>query len=76
MMDTSAGTATISRTSSSVTDPVYLTEPLIRQRRLHPHERPVGNWLWPCEYVDEIVNAHSMCRATCGQERSRRLCID
>jgi len=20
------------------------------------NERPAGNWLWPCEYVDEIVD--------------------
>lgn len=38
------------------TDPVYLTEPLIRSEDFILNERPVGNWLWPCEYVDEIVN--------------------
>jgi hypothetical protein len=38
------------------TDPVYLTEPLIRSEDFVFNERPVGNWLWPCEYVDEIVD--------------------
>jgi len=37
------------------TDPVYLTEPLIRSEDFVLNERPAGNWLWPCEYVDEIV---------------------
>jgi len=38
------------------TDPVYLTEPLIRSEDFVLNERPAGNWLWPCEYVDEIVD--------------------
>ena len=38
------------------TDPVYLTEPLIRSEDFILNERPVGNWLWPCEYVDEVVS--------------------
>ncbi len=37
------------------TDPVYLTEPLIRSEDFVLNERPTGNWLWPCEYVDEVV---------------------
>jgi hypothetical protein len=37
------------------TDPVYLTEPLIRSEDFVLNARPAGNWLWPCEYVDEIV---------------------
>jgi len=37
-------------------DPVYLTEPLIRSEDFVLSERSGGNWLWPCEYVDEIVN--------------------
>jgi hypothetical protein len=42
------------------TDPVYLTEPLIRSEDFVLNERPAGNWLWPCEYVDEIVGrSHS-----------------
>lgn len=41
-------------------DPVYLTEPLIRSEDFVLNQRPGGNWLWPCEYVDEIVDrAHS-----------------
>ena len=36
------------------TDPVYLTEPLIRTEDFVLNDRPAGNWLWPCEYVDEI----------------------
>jgi hypothetical protein len=38
------------------TDPVYLTEPLIRSEDFVFNERPAGNWIWPCEYVDEIVD--------------------
>jgi hypothetical protein len=37
-------------------DPVYLAEPLIRSEDFVLNERPGGNWLWPCEYVDEIVD--------------------
>jgi hypothetical protein len=36
------------------TDPVYLAEPLIRSEDFVLNDRPGGNWLWPCEYVDEI----------------------
>ena len=36
------------------TDPVYLAEPLIRSEDFVISEREAGNWLWPCEYVDEI----------------------
>ena len=44
---------------SIVTDPVYLTEPLIKTNDFTLIERTqfgVGAWLWPCEYVDEIAN--------------------
>jgi hypothetical protein len=42
------------------TDPVYLAEPLWRSEEFVLNERTAGNWLWPCEYVDEIVDrAHS-----------------
>jgi hypothetical protein len=37
-------------------DPVYLSEPLIRSEDFVLSERTGGNWLWPCEYVDEIVS--------------------
>ena len=37
-------------------DPVYLAEPLIRSEDFVLAERTGGNWLWPCEYVDEIVD--------------------
>jgi hypothetical protein len=41
-------------------DPVYLSEPLIRSEEFVLNDRSGGNWLWPCEYVDEIVDrAHS-----------------
>jgi hypothetical protein len=42
-----------------VTDPVYLTEPLIKTQNFTLIERTqfgVGAWLWPCSYVDEIAN--------------------
>jgi len=38
------------------TDPVSLTEPLVRSEDFVLNERTAGNWLWPCEYVDEIVD--------------------
>jgi len=38
------------------TDPVYLSEPLIRSEEFVLQERTSGNWLWPCEYVDEILD--------------------
>ena len=38
------------------TDPVYLSEPLVRSEEFVLNERTGGNWLWPCEYVDEIVD--------------------
>jgi len=42
------------------TDPVYLSEPLWRSEDFVLNERPAGNWLWPCEYVDEIADrSHS-----------------
>jgi hypothetical protein len=38
------------------TDPVNLTEPLLRSEDFVLNERSGGNWLWPCEYVDEIAD--------------------
>jgi hypothetical protein len=38
------------------TDPVSLSEPLIRSEDFVLNERTGGNWLWPCEYVDEVVD--------------------
>ena len=40
---------------SIVTDPVYLTEPLVKSTDFRLNERPQGSWLWPCEYVDEVA---------------------
>ena len=43
------------------TDPVYLSEPLLRSEDLVLNDRAGGSWLWLCEYVDEIVDrAHSV----------------
>jgi hypothetical protein len=41
---------------SIVTDPVYLTEPLIRTSDFVMATEDPGNWLWPCEYVLEITS--------------------
>jgi hypothetical protein len=44
---------------SIVTDPVYLTEPLIKTQNFVQLDRTqiaAASWLWPCEYVDEIAN--------------------
>jgi glyoxylase-like metal-dependent hydrolase (beta-lactamase superfamily II) len=42
---------------SIVTDPVYLTEPLIKTDDfiLNVNNQDI-NWLWPCEYVLEVAN--------------------
>jgi hypothetical protein len=37
-----------------VTDPVYLAEPMIKSQDFLLNSNPEGNWLWPCEYVDEL----------------------
>jgi hypothetical protein len=39
---------------SVVTDPVYLDEPLIKSEDYVKSASSGGNWLWPCEYVDEL----------------------
>ncbi|MBV9770906.1 MAG: MBL fold metallo-hydrolase [Bryobacterales bacterium] len=39
-----------------LTDPVYLTQPLIRTDDFSLDEKELGGWLWPCEYVEEILN--------------------
>lgn len=36
-----------------VNDPVYLEEPLIKSQDYVLNASSNGNWLWPCEYVDE-----------------------
>jgi hypothetical protein len=38
-----------------LTDPVYLTEPLVKTQDFEMATRDPGNWLWPCEYVEEIA---------------------
>jgi hypothetical protein len=41
-----------------VTDPVYLTEPLIKTQDFTSIDRTQfgpGAWLWPCAYVDEVA---------------------
>ena len=38
-----------------ITDPVYLAEPLIRTSDFVLADQDGGNWLWPCEYVEEIA---------------------
>jgi hypothetical protein len=37
-----------------VSDPDYLTEPLIKSQDYLLSNNSGGNWLWPCEYVDEV----------------------
>lgn len=41
---------------SVVTDPVYLTEPLVKSEEYQLDELDQGAWLWPCEPVEEITN--------------------
>ena len=40
---------------SIVTDPVYLTEPLIKTQDFRLQLQAGQNWLYPCEYVEEIA---------------------
>lgn len=37
-----------------VTDPVYLEEPMIKSQEYLKSDNTQGNWLWPCEYVEEL----------------------
>jgi hypothetical protein len=39
---------------SVMTDPVFLAEPLIKSEDYNLSDNTGGNWLWPCEYVDEL----------------------
>lgn len=41
--------------ASIVTDPVYLTEPLIKTQDFILMVQAGGNWLYPCEYVEEVA---------------------
>ncbi len=41
---------------SVVTDPIYLTEPYYRTQVFIRYTKGGQNWLYPCEYVDEIAN--------------------
>jgi hypothetical protein len=36
-----------------VTDPVYLSEPMVKSQDFNKNPRVGANWLWPCEYVVE-----------------------
>jgi hypothetical protein len=36
------------------TDPVYLTEPFVKAQSYDLSASSEGNWLWPCEYVNEL----------------------
>ncbi|HTW63243.1 MAG TPA: MBL fold metallo-hydrolase [Bryobacteraceae bacterium] len=37
-------------------DPVYLAAPLIRTDDFELDSKELGGWLWPCEYVEEILS--------------------
>jgi glyoxylase-like metal-dependent hydrolase (beta-lactamase superfamily II) len=41
---------------SILNDPVYLTEPLIKSQDFLLNVQAGQNWLYPCEYVDEVAN--------------------
>src|SRR5882757_166676 len=40
---------------SIVSDPAYLTEPLIKSQDFNLNKYYNGNWLYPCESVEEVV---------------------
>jgi len=35
-------------------DPVYLSEPFVKSQMYNAAGNPEGNWLWPCEYINEL----------------------
>jgi hypothetical protein len=39
------------------TDPIYLEEPMIKSQEYAKGDNTGGNWLWPCEYVEELPGA-------------------
>ena len=41
---------------SIIHDPIYLTEPLVKSEEFQRDEKELGNWLWPCEPVEEILD--------------------
>jgi len=41
---------------SIVTDPIYLTEPLIKTQDFNLVAQEGQNWLYPCSYVEELAN--------------------
>jgi hypothetical protein len=41
---------------SIATDPVYLTEPLIKTQDFNLVSQEGQNWLYPCSYVEEVAN--------------------
>ncbi len=41
---------------SVVNDPIFLAEPLIKSQNFVLNDTAGGNWLWPCEYVEEIAD--------------------
>ena len=41
---------------SIVTDPIYLTEPLIKTQDFNLVAQEGQNWLYPCYYVEELAN--------------------
>lgn len=40
---------------SIVTDPAYLSEPLIKTQNFVLDPGWQGSWIWPCEYVEEVT---------------------
>src|SRR5438876_9990894 len=40
---------------SMITDPVYLTEPLVKTDDFIRNTHLDVNWIWPCEPVEEVV---------------------
>ena len=39
-----------------ITDPVYLTEPLVKTQSFNLIVQEGQNWLYPCSYVEEVAN--------------------
>jgi hypothetical protein len=39
-----------------ITDPVYLTEPLVKTQTFNLIVQEGQNWLYPCSYVEEVAN--------------------
>ena len=58
-----------------ISDPAYLTEPLIKSQNFVLDPGWQGAWIWPCEYVEEVSNRPKGAVPTTCRERNP-LCMN